>query len=296
MRFAHSRAYVEAIAREAALRPLLIQSASTRREAGADAPGLICVFAKTASQRVGRAPPQDTRHELPMARSPLPLAGFRPRLWRPIGHPAMAGAIGLALRRREPAIGEIPASRIAERPPAGGFANLLEPHPPHLPDLGFAKGPRRPSLPGSTWRSRAGATRRAWLVGAGRSGSDRRPLRPSRALARALPAQRRARRRSSLIPIRLALPMTAFRDPTPSAAAMWLALFPSRASFLRSSTASAVHSICTLQWLSLRRSGRAEWFEERIFFSHADAETLRPSIARQFWKNFQFLQHLKKTN
>jgi hypothetical protein len=47
----------------------------------------------------------------------------------------------------------------------------------------------------------------------------------------------------SLIPIRLALPMTAFRDPTPSAAEMWLALFPSRASFLRSSTASAVHSI-----------------------------------------------------
>jgi predicted TPR repeat methyltransferase len=47
MRFAHSRSYVEATARELALRPLLIRSASTRREAGADAPGLICVFAKT---------------------------------------------------------------------------------------------------------------------------------------------------------------------------------------------------------------------------------------------------------
>ena len=46
MRFAHSRAYVEAIAREAGLQPLLIQRASTRREAGADAPGLICVFKK----------------------------------------------------------------------------------------------------------------------------------------------------------------------------------------------------------------------------------------------------------
>jgi predicted TPR repeat methyltransferase len=44
MRFAHSRAYVEATAREAGMRPLLIQPASTRRESGADAPGLICVF------------------------------------------------------------------------------------------------------------------------------------------------------------------------------------------------------------------------------------------------------------
>jgi predicted TPR repeat methyltransferase len=50
MRFAHARAYVETTAREAALRPRLIQSASTRREAGADAPGLICVFGKTERQ------------------------------------------------------------------------------------------------------------------------------------------------------------------------------------------------------------------------------------------------------
>ena len=50
MRFAHSRPYVETTAREAGLRPLLIQSASTRREAGADAPGLICVFGKTERQ------------------------------------------------------------------------------------------------------------------------------------------------------------------------------------------------------------------------------------------------------
>jgi predicted TPR repeat methyltransferase len=46
MRFAHARSYVEATAREAALRPLLAESASTRREAGADVPGLICVFEK----------------------------------------------------------------------------------------------------------------------------------------------------------------------------------------------------------------------------------------------------------
>ena len=44
MRFAHSRSYIEATAREAGLRPLAIESVSTRREAGADAPGLICVF------------------------------------------------------------------------------------------------------------------------------------------------------------------------------------------------------------------------------------------------------------
>ncbi len=50
MRFAHSQRYVETIARRLSLRPLLIQSASTRREAGADAPGLICVFGKTERQ------------------------------------------------------------------------------------------------------------------------------------------------------------------------------------------------------------------------------------------------------
>jgi predicted TPR repeat methyltransferase len=46
MRFAHGRLYVENRSREAGLRPLLIQSESTRREAGADAPGLICVFGR----------------------------------------------------------------------------------------------------------------------------------------------------------------------------------------------------------------------------------------------------------
>ncbi|MGB7976819.1 MAG: methyltransferase domain-containing protein [Roseiarcus sp.] len=44
MRFAHSRSYVETSAREVGLQPLLVQSASTRREGGADAPGLIFVF------------------------------------------------------------------------------------------------------------------------------------------------------------------------------------------------------------------------------------------------------------
>jgi len=47
MRFTHGRSYVEATANDAGLQPLLIRSASTRREAGADAPGLICVFEKT---------------------------------------------------------------------------------------------------------------------------------------------------------------------------------------------------------------------------------------------------------
>ena len=47
MRFAHARAYVEATARGSGLRPLLLSSASARRESGVDAPGLIGVFAKT---------------------------------------------------------------------------------------------------------------------------------------------------------------------------------------------------------------------------------------------------------
>ena len=50
MRFAHSRSYVEATARGLSLRPLLIQSVSTRRESGADAPGLICVLERTEQQ------------------------------------------------------------------------------------------------------------------------------------------------------------------------------------------------------------------------------------------------------
>jgi predicted TPR repeat methyltransferase len=46
MRFAHARAYVEASAAAAALRPLIVEAASTRREKGADVPGLAAVFAR----------------------------------------------------------------------------------------------------------------------------------------------------------------------------------------------------------------------------------------------------------
>jgi predicted TPR repeat methyltransferase len=53
MRFAHSRAYVEATASAAGLRPLFVRAASIRHEAGADAPGLICAFQRT--ERQGRA-------------------------------------------------------------------------------------------------------------------------------------------------------------------------------------------------------------------------------------------------
>jgi hypothetical protein len=78
---------------------------------------------------------------------------------------------------------------------------------------------------GGTWRSRAAAA----------------PERCASALGRVVWAGAHWRRAArgepfprteapppplSLIPIRLALPMTAFRDPTPSAAEMWLALFP----------------------------------------------------------------------
>jgi predicted TPR repeat methyltransferase len=44
LRFTHARAYVEAIARAAGCRPLVIRAASTRREAGVETPGLVCVF------------------------------------------------------------------------------------------------------------------------------------------------------------------------------------------------------------------------------------------------------------
>jgi predicted TPR repeat methyltransferase len=49
MRFAHSRAYVEATAHGAALSPLLIRPESTRRETGRNAPGLICVLEREPS-------------------------------------------------------------------------------------------------------------------------------------------------------------------------------------------------------------------------------------------------------
>jgi predicted TPR repeat methyltransferase len=52
MRFAHSRSYIEATARVLSLRPLLIRSASSRREAGAYVPGLICVLERMA-QHIG---------------------------------------------------------------------------------------------------------------------------------------------------------------------------------------------------------------------------------------------------
>ena len=61
MRFAHSRAYVEATARETGFRPLLVQTASTRREAGADAPGLICAFERTGQAQPKLRPARPSR-------------------------------------------------------------------------------------------------------------------------------------------------------------------------------------------------------------------------------------------
>jgi predicted TPR repeat methyltransferase len=52
MRFAHSRPYLEATTRDAGLSPLLMRPASTRREGGRDAPGLICVFGRTARELI----------------------------------------------------------------------------------------------------------------------------------------------------------------------------------------------------------------------------------------------------
>lgn len=44
VRFAHAPAYVEAMAREAGFRPLLVRAAATRQEATQDVPGLVAVF------------------------------------------------------------------------------------------------------------------------------------------------------------------------------------------------------------------------------------------------------------
>ena len=113
----------------------------------------------------------------------------RSRLRRPVSHSAMAGAIGLPSGRREPAIGEVSASRIAQRPPAGGFTNVLEPQPSHLSDLGLAKAPPA-ALPspgqdlGIASSGGDGAVVRRRL---GRAVMRCRPLGPSRA-GRALPA------------------------------------------------------------------------------------------------------------
>lgn len=90
----------------------------------------------------------------------------------------MTGAIGAPFRRREPAIGVIPAPRIAERPTAGKFANILEPHPPHLSDLGVGERPCRPpfrfkrpvwgTFPGRRGRGETNSLRRRPMRGRAR--------------------------------------------------------------------------------------------------------------------------------
>jgi hypothetical protein len=49
-----------------------------------------------------------------------------------------------------------------------------------------------------------------------------------------------------------------------------------------------------LHWLSLRRPSRAEWSEDILVL--AERGDIGAAATYQFWKNFQFLQHLKKTN
>ena len=207
----------------------------------------------------------------------------------------MPCAIGLAVRRVEPAISKVSASRIAERPAAGGSANVLEAQPPHLADFGVAKAPAVLASSGEIWRSReraasapgSPAVERTW-----RGIAHSRPAGRACVLPRATP---RPPPPLSLIPIRLAFPITAFREATPRAAAILLALFPSRASLLRSSIASEVHSIRMLQWLSQRRS-TARNGQGTDILVRGGGRDATACPARQFSKNFQFLQHLKKTN
>src|SRR5271154_2429987 len=77
----------------------------------------------------------------------MPTFAGGPHVRRPIGHPAMAGAIGASRRNLEAAISEILARRIAERPSAVAVADCLEINPPHLSDSRLGKDPCRLPLP-----------------------------------------------------------------------------------------------------------------------------------------------------
>src|ERR1700685_4147195 len=89
----------------------------------------------------------------------------------------MAGAIRLPSDRSEPAIGEISAPRIAQRPPAGGFTNVLEPQPSHLSDLDYAKAsPCRPAVHRRDLGIASGGNAAALRVGVGPSGIGGGPL------------------------------------------------------------------------------------------------------------------------
>ena len=86
----------------------------------------------------------------------------------------------------------------------------------------------------------------------------------------------------SLIPIRLALPITAFRDAAPSARAMTLALLPSSASLLRTSTASSVHSISTTPCSPPPARAGARWDDpERAYSIRRRSRGRRAVTARR---------------
>src|SRR5208337_833977 len=89
---------------------------------------------------LSRRPPQTRALARP---SPLTPLVAHPRLWRLIGQPAVAGAIGAAGRRLQAAIGEILAERIAERPSAVDFADFREPDPLHLANFRLGENPTR---------------------------------------------------------------------------------------------------------------------------------------------------------
>ena len=89
----------------------------------------------------------------------------------------MAGAVGVALRRLDAAIDEILTRRIAERPSAGAFLDILQSHSQHLSDLGLGKEPCR--LP----FAREGRDDRPLPQSRIRA-TDRRPPRPPRGCPR----------------------------------------------------------------------------------------------------------------
>ena len=78
----------------------------------------------------------------------------------------MAGAVGMALGRRKPAVSEVSASGVAEGPSAGRLPDVLEPYPSHGADLGVGKGPNlippaRSPRPGVVGEPRSGQSTRA---------------------------------------------------------------------------------------------------------------------------------------
>ena len=167
-----------------------------------------------------------------------------PRTRRLVGHPAMAGAIGAALRASECRNRRIP--RLSGRRPAIG--RRFRGSPRARRSTSRRPGPRRTPMPASV---RAGRRERAARFQKARRCARSRVVAAAPSLGRAARGARQWMLPVSLTPIRFALPITALRDGAPSTAAMLLALFPSSAICLRVSIAASVHISHALRCFSV---------------------------------------------